>query len=101
DSTLCGLCPLDPAECSEPELRHALDAVDDGVCVEVEAHQDQPAQLGFESLALRFPAARNDDAGTVLRKGQSGGATDAREGSCDENDWLIHLRSSSCFHGPI
>src|SRR3989449_1956055 len=50
----------------------------------------QAAQLGFESLALRFPAARNDDAGTVLGKGQSGGSTDACEGSRDQNDGLIH-----------
>jgi hypothetical protein len=35
---------------------------------------------GFETLALRFPAARNDEAGTVLGKGHSGGATDACEG---------------------
>src|ERR1700674_3478545 len=50
----------------------------------------QAAQLGFESLALRFPAAGNDEAGTVLGKGQSGGATDACEGSRDQNDWPIH-----------
>ncbi len=57
----------------------------------------QPAQLGFESLALRFPAAGNDDAGAVLGKGHSGGATDACEGSRDQNDWLLHLRSSSPY----
>src|SRR4030095_4655501 len=55
----------------------------------------QAAQLGFESLALRFPAAGNDDAGTVRGKGQSGGATDACEGSCDLNDWLIHCAPPS------
>src|SRR5581483_8067166 len=48
------------------------------------------AQLGLESLALRFPAAGNDEAGTDLGKGQSGGATDACERSRDQNDRLVH-----------
>ena len=60
----------------------------------------QAAQLALESLALRLPAAGDDDAGTLLGKGQSRGATDAREGSCDQNDWLLHLLDSSpCVHG--
>jgi hypothetical protein len=41
----------------------------------------QAAQLGLESLALRFPATGNDEAGTVRGKGQSGGAANACEGS--------------------
>src|SRR4029077_8841117 len=47
----------------------------------------QSVQLGLESLALRFPAAGNDEASTMLGKGQSGGATDAGKGSCDQDDW--------------
>src|SRR4029077_20092335 len=55
----------------------------------------QAAQLGLESLALRFPAARNDEACTVRGKGESGGAADACEGSCDQNDWLAHCAPPS------
>ena len=44
----------------------------------------QTAQLGFESLALCFPAAGNDGPGTVLGERQSGGATDACEGPHDQ-----------------
>jgi hypothetical protein len=50
----------------------------------------QTAQLGFESLALCFPAAGNDGPGTVLGERQSGGATDACEGPHDQNGRLIH-----------
>ena len=50
----------------------------------------QAAQLALESLALRFPATGNDEAGTVLGKGQSGGAADACEGARDQDDRLFH-----------
>src|SRR4029077_5149634 len=55
----------------------------------------QAAPLSFESLALRFPPAGDDEAGTALGKGQSGGATDACEGSCDQNDGLTHCAPPS------
>src|SRR5713101_881068 len=47
------------------------------VCLDEGGVGAQAAQLGFESLALRFPAAGNDEAGTVLGESQSGGAADA------------------------
>jgi hypothetical protein len=50
----------------------------------------QAVPLGFESLALRFPAAGNYEARTVLGIRQSGRAAYACEGSRDQNGYLIH-----------
>ncbi len=37
----------------------------------------EAAELGFERVALRFPAAGDDDVRALLGKGDGGGATDA------------------------
>jgi hypothetical protein len=46
--------------------------------------------FGLESLAFGLAAAGDHEAGAVLGKSDRGGATDACEGSSDQNDWLFH-----------
>jgi hypothetical protein len=48
------------------------------------------AKFCFECFAFRVPAASDDDAGVILGEGDSGGATDAGQRTCDQDDGAAH-----------
>src|SRR6202011_4492630 len=52
-------------------------------------------QLGDEPLAFVIAAAGNDEAGTFAGEGERGGAADAGECACDQNDLIAHGTSPS------
>ena len=48
------------------------------------------AKFCFECFAFRLPAASDDDARALLGEGDSGGATDAGQRTCDQDDGAAH-----------
>ena len=92
---------VDPAQAGHgliDQFSHFVFAADVGL--DERGFGSQAAQFGLESLAFGLPAAGDNEAGAVLGKGDGGGATDACEGSRDQNDWLFHgdCRQQSAGH---
>ena len=53
------------------------------------------AQFGFERCAFCGTTARHDEARSCTSERKGGCTTDARQGTCDKDDGLIHLRLQS------
>jgi hypothetical protein len=60
------------------------------VCIDELGFRTEGAQLLNECLAGLITPTGNDDLRALLGEGDGGGAPDACEGSCDQNDLLIH-----------